>query len=663
MRLHQVWQAVFILTCASTPPLHSRELQTAERFRPLSEAGPHTRQLQQAGSPPSFTGCGGCVADDTARAKDCTCVHPLTLQLALHLSPAEFAAKADVFATTIRSVLGLQDASQVQVVAVGAGQDEPASCEVTFQLLPWTDSAWSGYMQGLLASRFRSHNVAIGRELGGAYTYVCLDTRAQFAAKNLWIIILAAAGAGVLLLSAMCAFCCYRRRKAGRAHVITAATHPPGQFMTSTDRLRTGAARNANSSVTELLLPHCHRFTYAELAAATGGFAEGNVLGEGGFGRVYKGVLRDGKSVAVKRLDRGGLQGDKEFNVEISTLAALRHANLVTLLGICTEGDHRLAAFEFAQHGSLRSALDVSTPGSAAAAGGGRSRQGPLRWQQRLEIALGAARGLAYMHEVAKPAIIHRDFKSTNILVDAAGQARICDFGLARRLHGLPSARSGGSLRHGESSGGALNTMVMGTFGYVAPEYAATGHLSEKSDVYSFGVVLLELLTGLNPVDVSRQPGRQSLVEWLMPALHDLTVLQRHLDPHLGSVESQVPQLAALAEVASACLQLDPARRPRMGEGAVDTSMHDLVITASTSTMDDYTIAVAERRTMYTPGFDDAFASTTPERSPFDAPSVSTASPAGAVEEYTQAAPGRGCLAGLQSTGVFTAPTMLKPLL
>ncbi|KAL0027374.1 hypothetical protein WJX79_006143 [Trebouxia sp. C0005] len=287
----------------------------------------------------------------------------------------------------------------------------------------------------------------------------------------------------------------------------------------------------------------CHIYQYRELQAATADFSERNIIGEGGFGRVYKGRLPNGTLVAVKRLDRHGLQGDLEFNVEVSIMAGLHHAHVVPLLGSCCQADQRVAVFEYMPHGNLRDLLD----GKIAAAR-------HFNWPARLNVLLGVAKGLAYLHEGTNPAVVHRDLKSSNILIDGAGQARICDFGLARHkmlLYSQPPP--------GPPPGGIMT----GTFGYMAPEYATSGQTTDKSDVYAFGVVVLEMMTGMQAVDARRPTGCEALPQLLQPALQAVQLMQGNLDPALNRHASlPAVQLAALCEVAASCLEPQPTDRP-----------------------------------------------------------------------------------------------------
>ncbi|KAG2615760.1 probable serine/threonine-protein kinase PBL23 isoform X2 [Panicum virgatum] len=271
-------------------------------------------------------------------------------------------------------------------------------------------------------------------------------------------------------------------------------------------------------------------FSYRQLHAATGGFGRAHMVGQGSFGAVYRGVLPDGRKVAVKLMDRPGKQGEQEFEMEVELLSRLRSPHLLGLIGHCSEGGQRLLVYEFMANGGLQEHLYPNT-GSC----GGISK---LDWDTRMRIALEAAKGLEYLHERVNPPVIHRDFKSSNILLDKDFHARVSDFGLAK----LGSDRAGGHV----------STRVLGTQGYVAPEYALTGHLTTKSDVYSYGVVLLELLTGRVPVDMKRPPGEGVLVNWI-------------LDPALEGQYS-LKDAVQVAAIAAMCVQPEADYRPLMAD-------------------------------------------------------------------------------------------------
>ncbi|KAJ9563948.1 hypothetical protein OSB04_009108 [Centaurea solstitialis] len=282
-------------------------------------------------------------------------------------------------------------------------------------------------------------------------------------------------------------------------------------------------------------------FTFRELAAATNNFRPDCFLGEGGFGCVYRGrLLNTGQIVAVKQLDRNGLQGNREFLVEVLMLSLLHHPNLVNLIGYCADGDQRLLVYEFMSSGSLEDHLHDLPPDREA-----------LDWNTRMKIAAGAAKGLEFLHDKANPPVIYRDFKSSNILLDEGFEPKLSDFGLAK-------LGPTGDKSH-------VSTRVMGTYGYCAPEYAMTGQLTVKSDVYSFGVVFLELITGRKAIDSSQPHGQQNLVTWARPLFNDRRKFTSLVDPRLEGRYPMRGLYQALA-VASMCIQEQAAARPLIGD-------------------------------------------------------------------------------------------------
>nr|XP_048320344.1 receptor-like cytoplasmic kinase 176 [Ziziphus jujuba var. spinosa] len=290
-------------------------------------------------------------------------------------------------------------------------------------------------------------------------------------------------------------------------------------------------------------------FSFSELKTATRNFRPDSVLGEGGFGSVFKGWIDEqtltatkpgtGIIIAVKRLNQEGFQGHKEWLTEINYLGQLYHPNLVKLIGYCLEDDHRLLVYEYMPKGSMENHL---------------FRRGshfqPLSWSVRMTVALHAARGLAFLHN-AESQVIYRDFKTSNILLDSNYNAKLSDFGLARDG---PT----GDKSH-------VSTRVMGTRGYAAPEYLATGHLTAKSDVYSFGVVFLEMLSGLRAIDKNRPSGQHNLVEWAKPYLNNNRRIFHVLDARLQGQYS-ISRAQKAANLALECLAVEPKCRPSMDE-------------------------------------------------------------------------------------------------
>ncbi|CAH9104126.1 unnamed protein product [Cuscuta epithymum] len=290
-------------------------------------------------------------------------------------------------------------------------------------------------------------------------------------------------------------------------------------------------------------------FSFSELRIATRNFRPDSVLGEGGFGCVFKGWIDEntfkatrpgtGLVIAAKRLNQDGFQGHKEWLAEVTYLGQLSHPNLVKLIGYCLEDEHRLLVYEFMPRGSLENHLFRRS-----------SYFQPLSWNLRMKVALGAAKGLAYLHS-PEAKVIYRDFKSSNILIDTDYNAKLSDFGLAK--DGPIDGKS------------HVSTRVMGTYGYAAPEYMATGHLTTRSDVYSFGVVLLEILTGRRAMDKNRPNGEHNLIEWAKPYLGNKRKILRVMDPRIAGQYSLTAALRA-ALLAVKCLSTEPRLRPRMVE-------------------------------------------------------------------------------------------------
>ncbi|KAJ7977814.1 Kinase family protein [Quillaja saponaria] len=281
-----------------------------------------------------------------------------------------------------------------------------------------------------------------------------------------------------------------------------------------------------------------HWFTLRDLELATNRFSKENILGEGGYGVVYQGQLINGTPVAVKKILNNIGQAEKEFRVEVEAIGHVRHKNLVRLLGYCIEGTHRVLVYEYVNNGNLEQWLH-----------GAMRHHGYLTWEARTKVLLGTAKALAYLHEAIEPKVVHRDIKSSNILIDDDFNAKVSDFGLAKLL--------GAGKSH-------VTTRVMGTFGYVAPEYANTGLLNEKSDVYSFGVVLLEAITGRDPVDYGRSAHEVNLVDWLKMMVGSRRS-EEVVDPNI-EVRPSTRALKRALLTALRCVDPDSEKRPKMSQ-------------------------------------------------------------------------------------------------
>ncbi|GAQ90299.1 protein kinase [Klebsormidium nitens] len=519
------------------------------------------------------TTCMACPAGTVVRPTQgpaCDCVAALLLQLKLHNATLSAFTTADesAFLTNLAATLGVQP-QQLTVSLREAG-----SVILTVLLTPLTGLA----LPTSAAATVRTTLGAVGSDpVYGPYDVMLVQDQGSSAravspsaalvagghsfAKTtpFWIGMLVLNAAAIASVVGALLYCRHRRGKKGKQ--LTSFRHFVHHQHSVSAEKPTHSVSPAESAVDPSLnfsfglrrglsgVPHdeggpdivARYFSFDELHQATGGFDALHRIGHGGSSIVYRGKLKDGRTVAVKQLSVSSLAGvgDREFLLEVALLSRLHHCHLVQLVGYCGDAHERLLVYEYMPAGTLREHLNAPN---------GRV----LDWPTRLQIALGAARGLEYLHEAANPRVIHRDFKSSNILLDKKLRAKVSDFGMAKQMaEGSPLASP-------------HLTQVLGTFGYFAPEYAMMGRATTKSDIFSFGVVLLELISGRAPVDMSRPRGQESLVLWASPLLHDeQRVLAEVADPGLAGRFS--PQdLQRLALLALACLQPDPEQRPRM---------------------------------------------------------------------------------------------------
>lgn len=278
------------------------------------------------------------------------------------------------------------------------------------------------------------------------------------------------------------------------------------------------------------------------LRQVTNNFSEDNVLGKGGFGVVYKGELHDGTKIAVKRMESGamGTKGMNEFQSEIAVLTKVRHRHLVALLGYCTNGSERLLVYEYMPQGTLAQHLfEWQELGYAT-----------LTWKQRVTIALDVGRGVEYLHSLAQQSFIHRDLKPSNILLGDDMRAKVADFGL---------------VRNAPTGNYSVETRLAGTFGYLAPEYAATGRVTTKVDVYAFGVVLMEIITGRKALDETMSDERSHLVTWFRRVLINKDNIRKAIDSTLEPDDETYESICKVAELAGHCTAREPHQRPDMG--------------------------------------------------------------------------------------------------
>ncbi|KAI5424880.1 hypothetical protein KIW84_030891 [Lathyrus oleraceus] len=440
--------------------------------------------------------------------KGCHCVYPIKLDiLLLNVSQSP---DWDKFLEELATQLGLQNNTQIDLINFYVINF--STLNISMDITPHKGISFSANEASKINSSLSMHKVRLDPGLVGGYkllniiwfepppptqaptltaspekaplyhspTATSLSSSNKGGHSNLFLVLGIAIGMLFIAIVSILIFCL--------CTLLSKEKTPPIE----TEKPRTENAVSAGGSIPH---PTSTRFiAFEELKEATNNFEPASVLGEGGFGKVFKGILSDGTSVAIKRLTNGGQQGDKEFLAEVEMLSRLHHRNLVKLVGYYSnrESSQNLLCYELVPNGSLEAWLH-----------GPMGINCPLDWDTRMKIALDAARGLSYLHEDSQPCVIHRDFKASNILLENNFHAKVADFGLAKQ------APEGGA--------NYLSTRVMGTFGYVAPEYAMTGHLLVKSDVYSYGVVLLELLTGRKPVDMSQPSGQENLVTWTDP--------------------------------------------------------------------------------------------------------------------------------------------------
>ncbi|CAK9170367.1 unnamed protein product [Ilex paraguariensis] len=286
----------------------------------------------------------------------------------------------------------------------------------------------------------------------------------------------------------------------------------------------------------EVSLGNLKRFQFRELQIATDNFSSKNILGKGGFGHVYKGYLQDGTALAVKRLQDGSaMGGDRQFQTEVEMISLAVHRNLLRLYGFCMTATERLLVYPYMSNGSVASRLKAKPV---------------LDWCTRKRIALGAARGLLYLHEQCDPKIIHRDVKAANILLDDYCEAVVGDFGLAKLLD------------HQDSH---VTTAVRGTVGHIAPEYLSTGQSSEKTDVFGFGILLLELITGQRALEFGKAANQKgAMLNWVKK-IHQEKKLNELVDKDLKNNFDQI-ELEEMVQVALLCTQYLPGHRPKMSE-------------------------------------------------------------------------------------------------
>ncbi|KAF7092028.1 hypothetical protein CFC21_094550 [Triticum aestivum] len=539
----------------------------------------HHRRRHHAPPPslslPPEAGCSSTVCTEplssTPIGSPCGCVLPLSVIVDIAVAPYLLFMHTAELEVEVAAGTFLKQ-SQVKIMAAIPSVQDDQKTRVTFYLVPLREH-FDRYTASLISDRFWNKKVQINSSVFGAYeviniTYpglgpappamssltsgppgngeypITADVHHQKKKLDSWIIVVVAGSSLVLIMGCIALIILIvklkrfkRFHEAGNPVITPSVKRRHGGRSQSTSLVSSASASMLSTVAT--CAASVKTFSLAQLEKATDGFSSRRVLGQGGFGRVYHGTMDDGNEIAVKMLTREDRSGDREFIAEVEMLSRLHHRNLVKLIGICTERGKRCLVYELIRNGSVESHLH-----------GADKDKGMLNWDVRMKIALGAARGLAYLHEDSNPHVIHRDFKGSNILLEDDFTPKVTDFGLAR-----------------EATNGInpISTRVMGTFGYVAPEYAMTGHLLVKSDVYSYGVVLLELLSGRKPVGMSDNMDPENLVTWARPLLGNREGLERLIDPSLNG-NYNFDNVAKVASIASVCVHSDPSQRPFMGE-------------------------------------------------------------------------------------------------
>nr|XP_019708256.1 probable leucine-rich repeat receptor-like protein kinase At5g49770 [Elaeis guineensis] len=406
--------------------------------------------------------------------------------------------------------------------------DSDSNLEISVQVFPGGKDRFNEIDVSTLGSFF-SNQTFNPPSMFGPYYFIAQDYAAAHVvassvkSNHLPVTIGASVGGAALafLLTGFVVFAIRHWRK-------TRKVEKKSQSIASLDRTK------SSGSIPLLKVPRM--FSFEELRKCTNDFSEANDIGNGSYGKVYRGILNDGQLVAVKRAQQGSMQGGLEFNTEIELLSRVHHKNLVTLVGFCVDQGEQMLVYEYVPNGTLKESLSGKS--------GVR-----LGWKRRLRVALGASRGLAYLHELANPPIVHRDIKSSNILLDCHLNAKVSDFGLSKPL--------------GVDGKGYVTTQVKGTMGYLDPEYYMTQQLTEKSDVYSFGVLLLELITAKKPLERGRYIVRE--VRVVMDKTKDFYGLHELLDPAIG-LGTTLGGFEKYVDLAIQCVEESGNDRPTMSE-------------------------------------------------------------------------------------------------
>ncbi|XVF23181.1 hypothetical protein REPUB_Repub13aG0015100 [Reevesia pubescens] len=471
-----------------------------------------------------------CSSDQTS-SPTCRCAYPYTGTLLFRGLLFSDLGNPTPYRTLEQNLMQCFQSLQLPVDSVSLSNPRMDSFEyllLNLGVFPDGEHSFNSTGVSMIAFVFSNQTFKPPKEFFGPYVFGpdvykdFSDGPAKSKESSVAIKIGAAVGTSVLfLLLVLAGIYAYRQRK--RAERATKESNPFAHW----------DSKKSSGGIPQLKGARC--FSFEELKKYTNNFSEANDIGSGGYGKVYRGTLPTGELVAIKRAQQGSMQGGLEFKTEIELLSRVHHKNVVSLLGFCFDQAEQMLIYEYVPNGSLSDSLSGKS--------GIR-----LDWTRRLKIALGAARGLAYLHELANPPIIHRDIKSTNILLDERLNAKVADFGLSKLM--------------GDSEKGHVTTQVKGTMGYLDPEYYMTQQLTEKSDVYSFGVLLLEIITARRPIERGKYIVRE--VRMSMDKTKSLYNLQQILDP---TITTPTPKgLEKFVDLAMSCVEESGGERPTMGE-------------------------------------------------------------------------------------------------
>ncbi|GLT85209.1 hypothetical protein SLE2022_034050 [Rubroshorea leprosula] len=464
-------------------------------------------------------------SSDQVYSSTCMCAHPYTGALFFREIFFSDLGNQTTYIALQDSLIMFFKSNQLPVDSVSLSNptmDYSKYLTLNLSVFPHGQASFNQTGVSMIAYEFSSLSFQPPDTLYGSYffrgdVYNYFPDERKNSKKSTIGIMIGAAGGGsaLLLLSLLAGIYAFCQKKAERASI---ESNPFGHWDDSIPQLK-GA----------------RRFSLEELKKYTNNFSEFNYIGFGGYGKVYRGTLPSGELIAIKRAQQGSRQGVLEFKTEIELLSRVHHKNIVCLLGFCFEQHEQMLIYEFVPNGALHEALS------------GKSGI-KLDWTRRLKIALDATRGIAYLHELANPPIIHRDIKSTNILLDQHLIAKVADFGISKPISDIEK--------------GHVTTQVKGTMGYVDPEYYMTQQLTEKSDVYSFGVLLLELITARKPIEQGKFIVRE--VRMAMDKVKDLYGLHQILDPAI--LDTSLKGLEKFMDLAMSCVEESGADRPKMGE-------------------------------------------------------------------------------------------------